>query len=276
MSSDDIYIKYNIDKSKLKRDYILNPLKKINNKTPTNKFYREYEHIDKDDLYYLYIICRLSIRILGNEIFLIQPNNIKRQLNIYNIKKSQKQIQLDRKYTNLLKYGVENVMMVDNIKEKMYKTNLIKYGHKSSMGNKSVIHKQYLTKKKNNTFNTSKPEEEIYKLLVEKFGEVKRQYKSELYPYRCDFYIPCEDLYIEYQGFKSHNYEPFEINNLKHQEKVKKWKEYSQYNKSYIGYLKVWTVTDPLKRQIVKDNNLNWLEFFNMKQFMDWYNKKEE
>jgi len=45
----------------------------------------------------------------------------------------------------------------------------------------------------------SQPEEDSYELLVDKFGysEVIRQYRSEKYPFFCDFYIPCLDLYIE-------------------------------------------------------------------------------
>ena len=30
-----------------------------------------------------------------------------------------------------------------------------------------------------------------------------------------------------------------------------------------------------LKRKIVKKNNLNWKEFFNVKQFNDWYDKEK-
>lgn len=272
----DIYTIYNINKSKLKRDYIKNPLQLLQKRNNKNRPYREYEYIEKDDLYYLYINCKLSTIILGKEFFKIKPDVVKKQLNFYNIIKSKEQIQYDRKYTNKLKYGVDNVMKLEFIKQKMYKTNYKKYNAKSSMQNDNIKNKSYQTKTKNKSFNTSKPEEEIYKLLCQKYKIVKRQYKSKKYPFACDFYIPDEDLYIEYQGFKSHNYEPYNINNIKHQEKVQKWIEYSQHNKAYLGYLKVWTITDPLKRQLAKDNNIKWIEFFNMKQFINWYFKKEE
>ena len=274
--SNDIYTIYNIDKSRLKRDYIKNPLQLLQKRNNKNKPYKEYEYIEKDDLYYLFIDCHLSTTMLGKEFFKIKPDVISKQLKYYNISKSREQIQNDRKYTNKLKYGVDNVMKLEIIRQKMYETNYKKYDSKSSMQNNLIKNKSYQTKKKNNSFNTSKPEEEIYKLLQEKYGETFRQYKSELYPFRCDFYIPSIDTYIEYQGFKSHNYEPYDVNNINHQDKIKKWNEYCRYNKSYLGYLKVWTVTDPLKRQIAKDNNLKWIEFFNMNQFMEWYNKKEE
>ena len=32
---------------------------------------------------------------------------------------------------------------------------------------------------------------------------------------------------------------------------------------------------DPLKRKTAKENNLNWIEFFSMKEFENWYNNLE-
>ena len=43
-------------------------------------------------------------------------------------------------------------------------------------------------------------------------------------------------------------------------------------NTQYLRAIKVWSKTDPLKREIAKKNNLNWIEFFNMNQFLDWFN----
>ena len=56
------------------------------------------------------------------------------------------------------------------------------------------------TKRIKCTFNTSKPEEKGYKLLYNKFGfcNVKRQYRTKLYPFACDFYIKSLDTYIEF------------------------------------------------------------------------------
>ena len=57
------------------------------------------------------------------------------------------------------------------------------------------------TKRKNNTFNTSKPAEDVYNLLILKFGKTQiiREYKQDIrYPFACDFYITCLDMFIEY------------------------------------------------------------------------------
>ena len=135
----------------------------------------------------------------------------------------------------------------------------------------NYVNKVNNTKRKNNTFNTSKPEEEIYKLLVEKFNKVERQYKSDLYPFNCDFYIPKLDLYIEYQGFWHHGLKPYNEKDQKCIELINKWK--NKNTKFYNTALKIYLIKDPLKRKIAKENNLNYLEFFNMKEFLEWYNK---
>lgn len=137
--------------------------------------------------------------------------------------------------------------------------------------------KEYLTKKKNNTFNTSKDEEYIYNQLTKKFKAILRQYKSEKYPFRCDFYIPALDLYIEYQGTWSHGkYKrellgAFDKRNNKHIRIYNMWKEKAIYSKQYKQALNTWTIRDPLKRQTAKQNNLNWIEFFTIKEFENWF-----
>ena len=139
--------------------------------------------------------------------------------------------------------------------------------------------KEYKTKKKNNSFNHSKCEMEILNKLKEKFNDVVYQYRSEKYPFNCDFYIPSLNLYIEYQGFWSHGKEPFDSNKIEHLEKIKKWQIKSQElnfkgenKKLYSSAIFIWTISDPLKRKIAKENNLNWIEFFNLTEFYSWFN----
>ena len=131
---------------------------------------------------------------------------------------------------------------------------------------------------KNKTINSSKIEEEIYKLLREKYSKVKRQYRSEEYPFACDFYIPEIDTYIEYQGTWFHGKEPY-IGTEEQKSIIELWKAKSvelnfqgKEKRQYKRAIKIWTIEDPLKREIAKKNNLNWIEFFNMNQFLDWFN----
>ena len=136
---------------------------------------------------------------------------------------------------------------------------------------KSFLDNIINTKRKNNSFNTSKPEEEIYKILVKKFNKVERQYRSNLYPFLCDFYIPELGLYIEYQGFWYHGNKPYSEKDRDCIELVNKWR--NKNTKFYNKAIEVYTIKDPLKRKIAKENSLNWIEFFNMEEFYIWYNK---
>lgn len=134
--------------------------------------------------------------------------------------------------------------------------------------------KEYETKRKRGTFNSSKPEKEILSKLNKKFKDVKYQYRSNLYPFQCDFYIPEKDLYIEYQGSWTHGFKPYEQKNLDCIAQLTRWKEKINSSSYYQNAIKVWTKTDPLKRKVAKENGLNWIEFFTMNEFMQWYNKQ--
>ena len=46
------------------------------------------------------------------------------------------------------------------------------------------------------------------------YPDTIRQYKDSRYPYNCDFYIPCLDLFIEFQGYWTHGEHPFNPNDI--------------------------------------------------------------
>ena len=146
--------------------------------------------------------------------------------------------------TCLERYGVEHYVQSEEYKQRQ----------------KNITDKVFETKKLNGTTNTSKAENEIYELLKTRYKEVIREYKSEKYPFHCDFYIPEIDLYIEYQGFFSHGFKAF-FNTKDDLEFLKKWgkKKNSDF---YKNAKKIWTVLDVKKREIALKNNLNFLEIF--------------
>ena len=39
----------------------------------------------------------------------------------------------------------------------------------------------------------------------------------------------------------------------------------------YANLINTWTITDVLRRNTIKLNNINCLEFFTEQQFMEWY-----
>ena len=171
----------------------------------------------------------------------------------------------------LEQYGVTNVFQLKEVKDKIKQTNLKRYGVEHNMQNKEVRNKVDITKHKNGTFNTSKPEQEIKRLLEEKFPNVQYQYKSEKYPFNCDFYIPELDLYIEFQGIWTHGKHPFS-ESVEDLETLDKWKTESITSEFYKNAIEVWTIKDVEKRKIALQNNINRLEFFTIDEFMNWYN----
>lgn len=232
-------------------------------------------------------------------------------LDKYNVDNSFKLSETHRKskITKLKRYGDENYNNIKKVKEtcfkkynqtsyakteeckyKTIKTNVKKYGTNypaqkgcleeriknneiNNIDFSTPLQKGLITKHKNNTENSSKVENKILDLLRVKFKEVKYQYKSDTYPFDCDFYILEKDLYIEFQGTWTHGLKSFE-GTKEDIEKLEKWKEKSKYSKYYKIAINVWTVRDPLKRQIAKNNNLNWIEFFTFNEFKEWYDKQ--
>lgn len=136
---------------------------------------------------------------------------------------------------------------------------------------RSVI-KNIQTKKKNNSFNKSIQEEQIYNYLLQKFNkdDIERQYKSKLYPFNCDFYIKTLDLYIEYHGTWTHGKKPFK-NSIEDLEKLKELK--NKNSKYYNTAIYVWSNLDVRKLNTFKNNKLNYKIFYNINQFNNWFNK---
>ena len=179
--------------------------------------------------------------------------------------------------TNLQKYGVKSYLQAKDFKEKSKQTCLNKYGveHpmqseliKSKYNYNEIVKKIIETKNKNHTWNTSKDEDESYILLKEKFNNVIRQYKETRYPYLCDFYIPDLDLFIECQYGWQHYDHPYNENNIDDINKANKLK--NGKTKYYKNVFYNWTVRDVNKRNIAKQNNLNYLEFWNINELKNW------
>ena len=201
-----------------------------------------------------------------------------------------------RKYC-LEHYGIDNKAKLPETINKMFNTNLEKYGHICCLRNEEIIKKcketslkiygyefpsqcpdiidkQYKSKKEKNSFlgHTSKAELLSKQLLEKKFNNIEHQYKSSEYPFICDFYIPSLNLYIECNYFWTHGLHPFDKNNQEDINKLNKWK--NKNREFFNSAIKTWTITDPLKRNTVKENNLNFIEFFNINELKDWLDKQ--
>ena len=80
-------------------------------------------------------------------------------------------------------------------------------------------------------------------------------------------------MFIEYNGTWTHGSKPY-VDNLECNAILDKWKEKSKNSKFYKNAIYTWSVLDVKKRNIAKQNKLNYLEFFNMNQFNEWYKTK--
>ena len=143
-----------------------------------------------------------------------------------------------------------------------------------------ILEKKYNTMKKNNTFNTSKPEEELYVYIKSKFPSVIRQYKDkERYPWQCDFYIPELDYFIELNGTWTHGKHPYNHNSEDKALLEKMQAKALSGHKYYLNAIKTWTIYDVNKRETAKRNNLNFKEVWSLqegKEFIDYlYTKRE-
>lgn len=176
------------------------------------------------------------------------------------------------KNTCLEKYGVENPMQTQYYKDLI----------SSILSSNEIQEKIYNTKLLNNSFNISYQEDVCFDLLKEKYSDCIRQYKSELYPFNCDFYIPSLDLYIEYNGSHYHHYHPFDINDDNDINELNRLKEKANNSNAhkngkksqYDNIIYTWTILDLKKRNIAQQNNLNYIEFWNINEVKEWINKQ--
>lgn len=167
------------------------------------------------------------------------------------------------KQTNLKKYGAEH-----HTKTQKYK-DLFKDKEWVS----KIVEHRYKTERKNNSFGTSKPEDECYNSLLNKFKQedIIRQYKSKLYPFKCDFYIKSLDLYIECHFYWTHCNEPFNVNNKYHKKLLEDMK--NKNSTFYKNAIINWTIRDPLKLKTFQDNKLNYKIFYKKEEFNKWFEK---
>lgn len=180
-------------------------------------------------------------------------------------------IQDKMRSTTLERYGVDNVFKSDAVKNKIKKSLYEKYGvenprnapHVKAMWEENehiIAERRNKTRTKNKTFNTSTPEETSYTFLKSLFSIVVRQYKSDQYPFFCDFYIKDIDTYVELNCHWTHGTHPFDDKDENDVKILNKWK--SKNTKFYNLAIDVWTNRDIQKRNAAKENNLRFLEFW--------------
>ena len=156
--------------------------------------------------------------------------------------------------TMIERYGVENPFQMQSVRDKIDYTKVVE------------------TKKKNHTFNSSKEEERVYKILLKSYPNytIFKQYEDERYrnknngnKFVCDFYIKELDLFIELNSHYTHGKHPFDENNKEDVELLNKYK--AKTEPSYKVIVEVWAGRDVLKRKVAEENNLNYLTIYGSK-----------
>ena len=195
-----------------------------------------------------------------------------------------KEVQEKTKQTCIERYGGIAPLFSNSIKEKSINTCIHKYGvknygmtneHKMNlsavMSSPEFQQHRHDVMKLNNTFNTSKAEDLAYSFLS-KYVDVIRQYnKDKRYPWCCDFYIPKLDLFIECNFHWTHGKHPYNENNKVDMQKLNEWK--SKETKYYTNAIKTWTIYDVKKRNKAKEEKLNFLEFWTLNEFKEYFTK---
>ena len=123
--------------------------------------------------------------------------------------------------------------------------------------------KEYVTKKLHKSFNSSKTEKDMVQNLKQEFGEddVIAPYRDERYPFNCDAYIKSLDLFVEYNGTIEHQDHPFDPNSAEDAVVLKNLMEKASskpHPNRYDNIIYWWTVKDPQKLKILRENNLNF------------------
>lgn len=180
-----------------------------------------------------------------------------------------------RKETVLKKYGVDNVQKSELIKQSTIEHNLKKYGVEYPTQLQSTIDKIHESKTKHKTHTCSKEEDKVYDFLKTIYTDIRRQYKSEEYPFACDFYIADNDLYIECNFHWTHGRHNFDKNNPDDIKKLNLWKKRSKEKDYYISAIDVWTNRDIMKREVAEKHGLNYLEFFSFSELKTYFNNIE-
>lgn len=177
--------------------------------------------------------------------------------------------------TNLKRYGCKSSFQNAAVRERQKVTMLARYGVENCMQSSVVRRKSDETKRRCGTFNTSKPADRAGQMLKSVFGldNVEFEYdKDERYPFHCDFYIKSRDLFIELNFFVSHGGHFFNSDFSEDLETVSVWREKALKSKFYENMVRVWTVSDVLKRETARKFGLNYLTFWksDLSDFYEW------
>jgi len=169
------------------------------------------------------------------------------------------------------RYGEEytNVYQVPFVKEKIIDTSLKKYDTSNPGNSREARVKASNTMRKNGNYST---DEDYFANELDKLNiKYITQYKSEEYPYFCDFYLTDYNIYIELNIYWSHGNHFFDESNIEDIKTLEFWKEKANNNHiQYKNAIYVWTISDIQKREYAIANKLNYIVLWSRKDIDDY------
>lgn len=164
------------------------------------------------------------------------------------------------------KYGCDNPMQSVEGQAAFKASMLRRRGVENPMWVKEFAGKVMSSRLVNGTLNVSSPEEVLYSDLCNLFGtdDVVRQYRSDRYPWACDFYIKHLDLFIELNTDWSHGGHWFDAADQADCAVLARAQmKFAENEKSrYAGVMETWCKQDIQKRAKARENSLNYVVFW--------------
>lgn len=188
------------------------------------------------------------------------------------------------KQIHIQTYGVENPFQSKEIKEKIKKKHLENLGVEYPQQNKDIANKTQQSIAETRRKNNNRSMIELYfEELCDKYNikyihnyQDDRYIRSDGYKWKCDYYFPEDDLFIEIHFMATHNNHLFnekDPNDLK-------WLEHCKTNpRNWVEELQVnvWANNDVEKVKIAKQNKLNYKilwSYLEIDKFFEEYNSE--
>lgn len=162
-------------------------------------------------------------------------------------------------------YGVSSYMLTGEFRKKSKET--IQKRNKENY---------YNNPKSNITTRTSNGERKIFEIIKQHYDDVVQYYRDKRYSnprnnycWECDIYVPSIDLFIEYQGFRTHGPHPYNKYNKDDENRLCELKKRLNNTSICQGTrdlieceINTWTKNDVFKRYVANKNGIKLLEIY--------------
>lgn len=166
--------------------------------------------------------------------------------------------------TNLDKFGAENIYASDYGKQKIKETLLDKYGVENIIYNRDTRCKMAKSRRKNG--NNSSLEDYFEQQLINLGIKFRKQYFDVRYPFKCDFYLVNTDTFIEINNYWVHGQHFYDESNTEDKKVLDIWKMKAQTSDHYKHAIEIWTKNDINKRDTAIMNGINYIVLWNKEE----------